>query len=116
VTSLQALDHATGYLAAAAGPRRPATRTDRRAHPRLDAHHRSRRRRAHIRRLSFSWPSRPLRALVAGPAGEAMTCGYAVNEAVDNPAHEWITAVILWTAEKFSVAFPGPLRGAGPRE
>jgi hypothetical protein len=57
-----------------------------------------------------------LHALVADPAGEAMTCGYAVNEAVDNSAHAWITTVILWTAEKNSVVSLGYLRRAGIKE
>ena len=52
----------------------------------------------------------------ADPAGEAMTCGYAVNEAADNSAHPWITTVILWIAEKISVASPGRLRRAGLEE
>jgi hypothetical protein len=52
-------------------------------------------------------------ALVAGPASEAMTCGYAVDEAVDNSAHAWITTVILWIAEKISVASPGLLAPRG---
>jgi hypothetical protein len=55
-------------------------------------------------------------ALVADPASEAMTCGYAVNEAMDNSAHAWITTVILWVAEKISVASPGHLRHAGLKE
>jgi hypothetical protein len=57
-----------------------------------------------------------LRALVAHQAGEAMTCGYAVNEAVDNSAHAWITTVILWIAEKISTASHGHLRRAGLKE
>ena len=52
----------------------------------------------------------------ADPAGEPMTCGYAVNEAVDNPAHAWITAVIVWITKKISVAFLGRLRRAGLKE
>jgi hypothetical protein len=47
---------------------------------------------------------------------KAMTCGYAVNEAVDNPAHAWITTVILWITKKFSVASFGRLRRAGTEE
>ncbi len=39
-----------------------------------------------------------------------MTCGYAVNEAVDNPAHGWITTVILWITKNISVASLGRLR------
>jgi hypothetical protein len=54
--------------------------------------------------------------LVADPAGEAMICGYAVNEAVDNSAHAWITTVILWIAEKISVASLRRLRRAGIKE
>ena len=52
------------------------------------------------------------RGLVVGPAGEAMTCGYAVNETVGNPAHAWITTVILWITKIISVAFLGRLRRA----
>jgi len=41
---------------------------------------------------------------------KAMTCGYAVGEAVDNPAHAWITIVILWITKKISIAPLGRLR------
>jgi hypothetical protein len=44
------------------------------------------------------------------PVVEAMTCGYAVNEAVDNPADAWITAVIVWITKKISIAPLGRLR------
>ena len=39
-----------------------------------------------------------------------LTCGYAVYEAVDNPAHAWITTVILWITKKISIAPLGRLR------
>ena len=39
-----------------------------------------------------------------------MTCGYAVYEAVDNPAHAWITTLILWITKKISIAPLGRLR------
>jgi hypothetical protein len=42
-----------------------------------------------------------------------VTCGYAVNETVDNPADAWITAVILWITKEISIAFRGRLRRAG---
>jgi hypothetical protein len=41
---------------------------------------------------------------------KAMTCGYAVNEAVDNSAYTWITSVILWITKKISIAPLGCLR------
>ena len=47
---------------------------------------------------------------------KAMSCGYAVNEAVDNPAHAWITTVIVWITKIISVAFLGRLRRAGLKE
>jgi len=46
----------------------------------------------------------------------AMTCGYAVNEAVDNPADAWITTVIVWITKIISVAPLGRLRRAGLKE
>jgi hypothetical protein len=39
-----------------------------------------------------------------------MTCGYAVSEAVDNPADAGITTVILWITKKISIALLGRLR------
>jgi hypothetical protein len=45
-----------------------------------------------------------------------MTCGYAVNKAVDNLADAWITTVILWIAKKISVAPLGRLRRARTEE
>jgi hypothetical protein len=47
---------------------------------------------------------------------KAMTCGYAVNEAVDNPAYAWITTVILWITKIISIAPLGRLRRAGLKE
>src|SRR5215470_4093932 len=44
-----------------------------------------------------------------------MTCGYAVNEAVGNPAHAWITTVILWITKEISIAPLERLRRAGLR-
>ena len=32
-----------------------------------------------------------------------MTCGYVVNEAVDNPAYAWITTVILWIRKEIQL-------------
>jgi len=45
-----------------------------------------------------------------------MTCGYAVNEGVDNPAHTWITTVILWITKKISIAPLGRLRRSRTEE
>ena len=45
-----------------------------------------------------------------------MTCGYAVSAAVDNPAHAWITTVILWISKKISIALLGRLRRAMTKE
>src|SRR5579863_4120841 len=42
-----------------------------------------------------------------------VTCGYAVNEAVDNPARAWITTVVLWTTEKDLSCSPRTLAPGG---
>jgi len=39
-----------------------------------------------------------------------------VNEAVDKPAHEWITTVILWITKKISIALLGRLRRSRAEE
>jgi hypothetical protein len=44
-----------------------------------------------------------------------MTCGYAVNEAVDNPAHAWITTVIVWITKKSQLLPPDACAARGLR-
>jgi len=39
-----------------------------------------------------------------------MTCGYAVDKAVGNPADAWITTAVLWMTKIIVIALLGRLR------